>query len=733
MILKGTVVGIVFVNEENGYSVLDFEADNSLFTAVGIFPIIGEGEMLALSGEFKENSRFGEQFVVDSVEFIKPDSVESIKKYLSSGLFKGIGEKLAEQIVDYFGTYTIDIIDNHPEELKKVSGIGKAKLSKIIESYRECKEMKESIFFLQKQNISMNLALKIYRLYGDSTVNIVKANPYCLVEDIEGVGFLTADKIAVKIGIDKRSTFRVQAAIYHILREASTRSGHTCLPINILISETARIVGIDDAELIESCLKQMDNIRYAKINDIDVAATYTNYNTEKLIASKLLTLNNTVEQWNFDVDKEIVTYQITSGINLHENQVDAIKSVFQNGVSVITGGPGTGKTTIIKGITNILTSHNLKVVLCAPTGRASKHMTEATGVDAKTIHRLLGVDFSGGKADFGYNDVNPLEVDAIIVDEISMADIYIFNALLKAVPYGVRLVLVGDKDQLPSVSCGNILSDIISSGIINVVYLTQIYRQAKDSMIVINAHRINSGSMPITQGASDFFIDNKTDNKDILNAVISMIKTRIPQFLNVSIKDIQVLAPVKKGLIGVENLNIMLQGAINPEGKEFKYKDNIFKVGDKVMQTVNNYTIEWVTNGYLQENGKGVFNGDIGYIIDIDKEKLKVEFEDGKIVSYKGGEIDELMLAYCVSVHKSQGSEFPVVIMVVTSGNYMILTKNLLYTAVTRAKKMVVLVGDESNLRKMVSNNYIAKRYSLLKEFLISSKSKVDLLWGGNE
>jgi exodeoxyribonuclease V alpha subunit len=729
MTVKGTVIGIVYVNEENGYSVLEFEADTGCFTAVGIFPIVGEGEMLSLTGNFRENPKFGQQFVVESVEFVKPDDIESIKKYLSSGLFKGVGEKLAEQIVNYFGAYTMDIIEYKPEELKKVSGIGNSKLLGIIESYRENKEMKESIFFLQKQDITMNLALKIYRFYGDATISAIKTNPYILVKDIEGVGFLTADKIAVKLGIDKNSTFRIQAAIYHTLTEAALRGGHTCLPDNMLISETQKLLKFDNTKLIVECLGDMENIKFAKVDNFNMVATKVNYHTEKAIATKLLALNSTVEKWNFDIEKEFSTYEKTSGLKLHTLQKNAIKSVFENGVCVITGGPGTGKTTIIKGITNILANHNLNVVLCAPTGRASKRMTEATGVEAKTIHRMLGMEFNGKNDMFIHNETNPLEVDALIVDEISMADIYIFHALLKSIPFGARLILVGDKDQLPSVSCGNILSDIISSQLINVVYLTEIYRQSKESMIVVNAHKINAGELPETQGAKDFFIDSKNDSLGILNAVTSMTKSRIPQFLDIETKDIQVLAPMKKGLVGVENLNLELQKALNPNGTGIKHKETSFLTGDKVMQIVNNYSTEWVKNGIYQESGKGVFNGDIGYVVNAKGDTVKVEFEDGKVVTYTAGSLDELILAYCVSVHKSQGSEFDVVIMVVSGGNYMLLTRNLLYTAVTRAKKMVVLVGSEENIRKMISNNYTAKRYSLLKPFMFSGKTKVDLLW----
>lgn len=729
--IKGTVLGIVFVNEENGYTVVEFEADNRCFTAVGIFPVIGEGEMLALTGEFKENPKFGEQFVVQNVEFVKPDDIDSIKKYLSSGLFRGIGEKLANQIVNYYGSYTMNVIENCPEELIKVSGIGDKKLQSIIESYKQNKEMKESIFFLQKHDITMNLALKIYKMYGDATIATVSLNPYCLVRDIDGVGFFTADKIAVKMGIDKNSPFRIQAALYHLLNEAAAKNGHTCFPENTLTDETAKLLQFDNTEIIKDCLRSMDNVKFINIDNLQMVATQVNFNVEKAIAARLLTLNITAKKWDFDIEKEINIYEKTSGIELHYKQADAVRSVFSNGISVITGGPGTGKTTIIKCITDIMSTNKMKAVLCAPTGRASKRMSESTGMDAKTIHRLLGLEINNGVNVFTYNEIHPLEIDALIVDEISMADIYIFNALVKAVPLGARLIMVGDKDQLPSVSCGNILSDVIGSGLINTVYLTEIYRQAKESMIVWNAHRINSGMMPAFKGATDFFFDEQKEHGGILDAILSMTRNRIPNYLNVSSSDIQVLSPIKKGVIGVENLNIQLQNCLNPNGKEFRYKNQVYREGDKVMQNINNYSLEWLKDG--QESGKGVFNGEIGYVMKVEKDKMRVLFDDGKIVRYQGGEIDELSLAYCVSVHKAQGCEFDVVIMAIVPGSYMICTKNLLYTAVTRAKKMVVLIGEESNIRKMVNNNYTAKRYSMLKNFLIISKDKLNLLWNINE
>ena len=432
---------------------------------------------------------------------------------------------------------------------------------------------------------------------------------------------------------------------------------------------------------------------------------------------------------DIDVKKALYEYQKSSVIELHENQRTAIKSVFSEGVTVITGGPGTGKTTIIKAIVGIALQRGKKTVLCAPTGRASKRMTEMTGAEAKTIHRLLGVSF--GEQKFERNETNPLEADIVIVDEISMTDIYVFYALLKALPQGSRLVLVGDKDQLPSVSCGNVLGDVISSGEIKTVFLTEIYRQEGDSLIVTNAHRINRGEMPVTDNKTDFFITYKNNPSDIVNTVIGMLKTRIPNFTGLTSNDIQVLTPVKRGIVGVENLNLKIQEQLNPSDEEYLKNGFPYRKGDKVMQNVNDYELKWEKPD--GESGTGVFNGEPGYVTKVTKDGVEVEFDDERKVFYGAASMEELIPAYCISVHKSQGCEFPVVILALSGANFMIMTRNLLYTAVTRAKKMVVIVGEEGCIKRMVGNDYTAKRYSLLKEFLLRNKSKVELLWGNSD
>ncbi len=726
MTYKGRVAEIIFSNEENGYTVLNFETDGDFFTAVGIFPFVNEGDYLVVTGEFKKNNRFGEQFVVTEVEISVPDDLEGIYHYLSSGLFRGVGKKIARQIVDYFGMRTIDILDNSPELLQKVPGIGRAKLADIIESYRSTKEMKDTLFFLQKLGLSVGMSLKIYKQFGDTTISAVSNNPYSLIEMIDGVGFLTADKIGEKLGIDKDSEFRIKAGIVHVLNEVAGRGGHTCLPRENLLEEVSKLLGLD-REMVDGTLNIMYSVKSETVEGVELIATDINYRSESAIATKLILLKKCADKWLFSPEKELARYETSSSITLHEKQRDAILSAFYNGVTVITGGPGTGKTTIIKAITSIATEKGKNVILCAPTGRASKRMTEMTGMESKTIHRLLGVE-SQGRMKFEKDENNPLTADIIIVDEISMADIYIFHALLKAIPRGARLVLVGDKDQLPSVSCGNILSDVIGSGQIDVVFLTEVYRQSLDSYIITNAHRINRGEMPLPDNRHDFFVNNKNDVMDILNTVIGMLKTRIPKFANVTPNDIQVLAPIKKGIVGVENLNEVIQRELNPDGMGYTHGKTVFREGDKVMQTTNNYCLEWrKTDG---EIGSGVFNGDIGIVARARKDGVDVIFDDGKLVSYDGSDLDELTLAYCVSVHKSQGSEFPVVILVLSGANYLIMTRNLLYTAVTRAKRMVVIVGEEACIKKMVANNYTAKRYSLLRHFLVKNVSRVEMLWG---
>ncbi len=734
MLIEGNIENIIFRNEDNGYTVIDFYADSKLITAVGIFPMVCVGERLSIIGEFNSKGKYGEQFEVTDVTCSAPTDAYGITQYLASGLFKGIGQVTASAIVERFGTETLTIIEESPEQLAKVKGISKKKAKEIGQSYVEHMGMQQTIMFLQKHGVTVAQATKIYQCYGDRTEEILLNNPYILVEDIEGIGFVTADRMAHKFGVELNSGFRIMAGITHILREGSSRDGHTAMPKSMVISQTARLLDMEDYEEVERWLQPMVNnlrIKQVTINykdeDVEMLSLQLYIDTENMIATRLLRMISAVKEVSINLTEDLLLYEKANKIVLHDTQKRAIETAISSGVMVITGGPGTGKTTIIKCISELFLARGCKVVLCAPTGRASKRMCEATGMQAKTIHRTLGMEYTGGKSKFKYNELEPLEADVVIVDEISMADIFIFHALIKALEVGTRLVLVGDKDQLASVSAGNILGDIIASGMVPVISLTEIYRQDANSLIISNAHRINNGEMPQLNNASkDFFIDEKAEQADILQTAIDMYTSRLPKFFKVESTEIQVLTPIKKSICGVENLNRKIQEAINHNHIKIVHKETMFKVGDKVMQIANNYDIAWTRNdcGRIEE-GKGVFNGDIGYIISIYKDRITVLFDENKSVIYEKKNYDELNLAYAVSVHKSQGSEFKVVLLVLSGGYYGLLTRNLLYTAVTRAKEAVVIIGSRSIIARMVNNKTTTERFTLLKDMLIKSNAKI--------
>lgn len=726
--VKGYVEEIIFRNIDNGYCVLLINAGNNLVTAVGVFPPVEEGEYLEMQGEHVVNNKFGEQFNVSECKIVQPDSVESIYRYLSSGLFYGVGEVTAKNIVNTFGARALEYIEKDPVKLSQVKGLSLKKAMAINEAYIVHKEQQATILYLQNFDISLNLALKIYKTYGDGTKRIIEKNPYQMVEDVDGVGFITADKIALKMGFDQYSRFRITAGIGHVLQEGASKNGHTYLERREVVSEVCRLLKMNEEEyryMVDGII--LDNVVMGKIVIIEeggeecVMLTRM-YENENGIARCLADMLVSAEEIDLNIDADIDEYQKSKGITLHENQIEAIKNCVKYGVNVITGGPGTGKTTIINCILTILKKQYMRTVLCAPTGRASKRLAEATGEDAKTIHRLLDLDFTGGKGHFTYNEDTKLDADVVVVDEVSMCDEYVFYALIRAIKRGGRLILVGDKDQLPSVGAGNILSDIIASGLVPVNYLTYIYRQSDDSLIISNAHKVNEGKMPtIDNKSKDFFVDAQTDTADMLKNCIDLVTKRLPSFSKLAPKDIQVLCPMKKGVIGVENINIEMQKALNPPDSskgELRAGANIFRVGDKVIHTVNNYQMEWLSPDGL--SGSGVFNGDIGYIIEVNKSapSLKVEFDDGKIATYKQENLDEIALAYAISIHKSQGSEFPAVIIMVSGGNPFLMTRNLLYTAITRAKQIVVIEGSKESLAKMVKNDYTAKRNTLLTQFL---------------
>lgn len=747
MELEGIVDEIIFRNDDNGYTVFLFDCSDKGYVVVGSFLSINVGENLKLVGDFKHNGKYGMQFQVDSYESIAPKTRNGIIRYLSSGLIKGVGPVTAEAIVKKFKENTLEIIEFNPEKLVEVRGISQKKAKLISESLVEVRDMQNAMVFLQGYNISTTIALKIYEIYKNSTIEVVKTNPYRLVEEVNGIGFAKADKIAQSMGIAVDSPFRIRAGVLHILNEASDKNGHTYMLKPQLVEGVNKLLAlenIDVSKIFEDIFDVLQKENLVKVfweDKHEIIMLTKMYNAEKYVASKLAILNNSNIETDLNLDDEITFFENQKHLKLHQDQKNAIKMAINSGVSVITGGPGTGKTTIVSCALEIFKMLNKNILLLAPTGRAAKRLSESTGEEAKTIHRALEIDFRSKLGLFVYNEKNPLPYDVIIVDEVSMVDVVLMNSLLKAISKGSKLILVGDKDQLPSVGAGNVLADILSSQTINVTQLTQIYRQENDSLIISNAHMINEGVMPVLDNkSSDFFFDSKEERVDIFNSIVSLVTQRIPSFFKIEKSKIQVLAPLKAGECGIENINVSLQEKINPPlptKNEIKVGQTIFREGDKIMQTANNYNLEWKKR-YERENyfedGAGVFNGDIGYIHKIIPQtyEMIVWFEDGREVVYPRSELSQLSLAYAITIHKSQGSEFDAVVIPVTSGPSLIFTRNLIYTAVTRAKKLVVLVGSKSALKRMISNTYMAKRFTLLEKFLIEENKKYKLLFSEN-
>ena len=731
MKLIGTIEDIIFRNEQNNYTVLIVNSNNQRITAVGKFPQVNEGLSVELEGQTSVNSKYGEQFSVQEVKILQPSSCLAIERYLSSGIIKGVGPVTAKKIVDTFKADTLAIIELNPMRLAEIKGISKAKAFEIGNAYTECHAMQEAIMFLQSHSISTNLALKIYDIYKENTINQVKTNPYKLVEDIDGIGFATADSIAQKTGVDPMSEERIRAGILHCLKQASDKEGHTYLTkailyesslklLNFLPSDTPKLEQVIEFMTIEGCIKAFSHCGE------DIIITNRFYYQELYVARKLMLLSQNIFEGQIDFSSHISEYQSLNKITLNTDQINAIKTALNNGASIITGGPGTGKTTIVKCILNILEATRKKVLLVAPTGRASKRLSESCGQEAKTIHRALETNpTKEGGSIFHRNESNPLDADVVIIDEMSMVDISLFCSLLKAVRPTARLIMVGDKDQLQSVGAGNVLRDIIESEQIKIAFLNQIYRQDKDSLIIVNAHLINSGKMPTINNASkDFFYEQNNNPDDCAKQIIDMVSTRIPNYFNISSDRIQVLAPMRAGVCGIDNLNKNLQHVLNPYFRGTQIEQDFVKyhVGDKVMQIVNNYELEYYKIGDRGERveGTGVYNGDIGHIIEIlpNTFDVTVKFEDGKICTYPRSELNQITLAYAITIHKSQGSEFDAVVIPLVSGAPIIITRNLLYTAITRAKKVVVLIGSKQNLARMIYNNYTAKRFTLLKTYL---------------
>lgn len=725
--LNGIVESIVFKSSDTGYTVIKFRENNIIHTAVGVLPHVKEGQNLKITGSWVNHSQFGKQFKVEECEEILPTSKDGIEKYLSSGIIQGIGPVTAKKIVNKFGEDTLNILDNNIERLKEIEGIGKKKLETIIESYREQRELKNITIFLQTHGLSVNQCLKIYKKYGASSVDTVKNNPYILCDEISGIGFKTSDKIARSLGIEIDSPFRIQSGIRYVINEFCA-NGHTFMPKDELIKEASNVLTVS-GDIIEENIKNaaLDRkIKLERVNDKEGVFTIPNYYCELGITNRILTLAiSNFQDISVDVDHLILQFEKKNNITFAESQKDAIISAFQNGIEIITGGPGTGKTTIIKCIIEIFETCGLKVLLGAPTGRAAKRMSESTGKEATTIHRMLDMGvFEKEESVFVTNaEEHSLEADVVIIDEASMIDITLMNALIKSIKVGTRLIIVGDVDQLPSVGAGNVLNDFIESGFTKVVRLKEIFRQGKESMIVVNAHKINKGEMPkLNEKGTDFFFIRNDIQEGILNTIIDLINTRLPKFNSNwdKLKSIQVLVPMKKGVLGVTNLNERIQNVLNPKApykKEKEFRSMVFREGDKVMQIKNNYSLKWTRiAGKGEHEGLGVFNGDMGFIesIDLEGKKLSIIFDDERRVIYDFMYLDELDLAYAITIHKSQGSEFPVVIIPAYMGAPLLMNRNLLYTGITRAKEMVVVVGIPKALKYMVDNTRSMERYSSL-------------------
>lgn len=731
--IEGYVDHIIYRNQENGYTVASLIVDGEEVTCVGTFQTLSEGETICGKGRYTEHPSYGQQFSIYSYETVVPQDAFAIERYLGSGAIKGIGAALAARIVRKFGDDTLRIIEEEPERLAEVKGISERKAREIAGQVEEKADMRKAMMFLQKYGISQTLGVKIYQQYKQDMYRILKENPYKMAEDINGIGFKMADEIASRIGIHTDSDYRIRSGLLYILLLASGE-GHVYLPKKLLLERAQQLLGVQ-ADYMEKHLTDLAIDRKIVVKEIETdtakkhqvvyASQY--YQIELHTAQMLHELNikDTVDEEV--LQEKIKQIQRAEKIDLDEKQQEAIKEAVKSGLMVITGGPGTGKTTTINAIIRYFEMEGLDIYLAAPTGRAAKRMTEATGYEAKTIHRLLELtgipEESSARVHFERNAQNPLEADVIIIDEMSMVDIFLMHALLSAVVTGTRLILVGDVNQLPSVGPGSVLKDIIRSGEFPVVELTKIFRQASQSDIVVNAHKINQGIPVVLDNKSmDFFFLKRYDANVIISVVITLIQKKLPKFVDAQPYDIQVLTPMRKGFLGVERLNGILQQYLNPPEKTKKEKEHgngLFREGDKVMQIKNNYQIEWEVRGLYGipvEKGVGVFNGDTGILREINTfaETATVEFDERRFVEYSFKQLDELELAYAITIHKAQGSEYPAVIIPLLGGPKMLMNRNLLYTAVTRARKCVTLVGDEKTFEEMENNRMEQSRYTTL-------------------
>lgn len=721
--LAGYVEHIIYRNTDNGYTVLNLVSGEDEITCVGIFSTIAEGENIEATGDYTDHPTYGTQFKVVCFEEKAPEDQEAIERYLGSGAIKGIGLAMAARIVRRFKEDTFRIIEEEPERLVEVKGISERKAMEIASQVNEKRDLRQAMIFLQQFGITMNLAVKIYNKYGQEVYGILKENPYRLADDIEGVGFRTADDIAAKAGIRTDSDFRVRSGILYTLLQASGE-GHTFLPQEELTAKTSELLGIDK-DIIEKNYMDLSidrKIIMKQSGEQTQIYSASFYYMEANTATMLRELDIAYDVADAEIEQRIHNIEKQTGMQLDEHQVQAVKEAVRNGFLVITGGPGTGKTTTINTIIRYFEMEGMDIFLAAPTGRAAKRMSETTGFEARTIHRMLELNGGmEGSAGFERNETNPLETDLVIIDEMSMVDITLMNSLLKAIAPGTRLILVGDINQLPSVGPGSVLKDIIQSEAFNVVMLTKIFRQASTSDIIVNAHKINRGEeVSLDNKSMDFFFLKRYEADIIINVVLQLVKQKLPKFVDATPYDIQVLTPMRKGLLGVERLNGILQQYLNPPDKskrEKEHGDMVFREGDKVMQTKNNYQLEWeicTKFGLTVDKGMGIFNGDMGIITEINDfaETMTVEFDEGRKVEYSYKLLDELELAYAITIHKSQGSEYPAVVIPLLSGPSMLMNRNLLYTAVTRARKCVTLVGNDTTFNQMIQNTSQQKRYS---------------------
>ena len=754
--VKGYVDHIIYRNTDNGYTVLILIVEEEELTCVGTFSDIVEGENIEAKGEYTDHPTYGRQFKVVSYEEKAPEDELAIERYLGSGAIKGIGIALAARIVRRFKEDTFRIIEEEPERLAEIKGISERKAMEIAEQVNEKKDLRQAMIFLQQYGIHTNLAVKIYNTYGSEIYSILTENPYRLADDIDGVGFRTADEIATRVGIRTDSDFRIRSGILYTLQLASGE-GHTYLPLEELTQRASALLEVEPENIEPHYMNlAMDRKIIMQQND-GITQIYATsfYYMEANSATMLKQLDISYEVGDEEIEARIHKIEKQTKMELDEHQVEAVKEAVRNGLLIITGGPGTGKTTTINTIIRYFESEGLDIFLAAPTGRAAKRMSETTGFEARTIHRML--ELTGGMVDetsagsgmtaaaragagsngngmggagihFERNETNPLETDVIIVDEMSMVDISLMYALLKAVAAGTRLILVGDTNQLPSVGPGSVLKDIIDSDQFHTVKLTKIFRQASTSDIIVNAHKINRGErISLDNQSRDFFFLKRYDADKIINVTLQLIKQKLPKYVDAGEYDIQVLTPMRKGLLGVERLNQILQMYLNPPDKkkrENEYGSMVFREGDKLMQVKNNYQMEWEIRtkyGLCIDKGTGIFNGDTGIIEEINDfaETMTISFDEGRMVEYSFKNLEELELAYAVTIHKSQGSEYPAVVIPLLTGPRMLMNRNLLYTAVTRAKKCVTIVGDENTFDMMVENNSEQKRYSGLKNQLM--------------